>query len=272
MSDDYIQDALFGGHRTPQKYLSPSRGAATTDAYRNHKIAMGVFLAVYFLFVFFNNPKPLKEILKENILLLMVILVAMTVHECAHAWINYKMGDPTAKEEGRVSLNPLVHIDWIGLLLFFLGGLGWAKAVPVDPTNFKEPDRGMVISAAMGPLSNFMLAILGGAFLKFQMVFLKGFYQANPVIGDWAFSFTLMFIAFNIGVGFFNFIPLPPLDGSHVLKHSLPADKREFVTAMEVYGSMILMLVVSSNIPRNLLGPLIKWSMDGIFMMFMIKG
>jgi len=271
MSEDYIQEALFGESPTKQKYQTSSSIPPSIDPYRTHKIVLGVFLVFYLLFVYFTNPRPIAEILKENILLLMVILVAITIHESAHAWINDQMGDSTARLEGRISLNPLVHIDWIGLLLFFLGGLGWAKPVPVIPSNFKNTDRSMILSAAAGPISNFLLAFIGGGFLKLQMMFLKGFYVAHPMIGEWAFSFTILFIGLNIGIGSFNFIPLPPLDGSWVLKYSLAEENRHFVTTMEAFGSMILMLVISSNIPRNLLAPLVKWSMDLIFMVFMIK-
>ena len=134
-------------------------------------------------------------------------LICLTVHELSHGLAAYKLGDPTAKLNGRLTLNPLSHVDWIGLFLLLAVGVGWAKPVPVDPRNFREPRKGMAITALAGPLSNFVLALvsLGTGSLLFH------FGPANQPVA-YILLFLCQLSVLNVGLGLFNLIPIPPLE------------------------------------------------------------
>ena len=154
-------------------------------------------------------------------LLLSVVatFVALCVHEYAHAFAAYKLGDDTAEKRGRLSLNPLNHIDPIGAISMILFRFGWAKPVPIDPRNFKKPKRDFAIVALSGPLSNIILAFIS------TLLFLV-FYKLLPGAPSGTFNFSVLyytclffsiFSSLNVGLGVFNLIPLPPFDGSRIL-------------------------------------------------------
>ena len=139
------------------------------------------------------------------------VLVCLTVHETCHGLAAYALGDPTAKRMNRLSFNPLHHIDWLGLASMFICGFGWAKPVPVDMRYFKNPKAGMALTALAGPVSNFLLAFL----LMFAASVVSRF-TAGPVV------FLMTTAMLSIGLGLFNLVPIPPLDGSKVLFSLLP--------------------------------------------------
>ncbi|MDR1040708.1 MAG: site-2 protease family protein [Deltaproteobacteria bacterium] len=165
---------------------------------------------------------PSSEDLRQLLLLIPPLLFALTIHELSHGWVAWKLGDPTAKDQGRLTLNPLAHLDPLGTLCIFVTRfIGWAKPVPVDPRRFRNPVRGMAIVAAAGPGANFLTAIASA--LVFKAAWSSGALNALP------FSFsqplgTMLFISFtlNLGLGFFNLLPFPPLDGFRVLSLVLP--------------------------------------------------
>ena len=166
------------------------------------------------------------------------IFLCLTVHETCHGLAAYALGDPTAKSMHRLSLNPLRHIDWIGLLMMFAVGFGWAKPVPVDPRYFKKPKQGMALTALAGPVSNLLLAAAALALLRGAVLVLSG--------TDWAIwlvNFLLELSILSVGLGLFNLIPIPPLDGSKVLAAFLP--DRAYVTLMryERYGILVLLVL-----------------------------
>ena len=150
-------------------------------------------------------------------------LVALTIHEFAHGYVAYKLGDDTAKSLGRLSLNPIDHLDLLGALCMVLFHFGWAKPVPIDPRNFKNPRRGFAITALAGPLTNILVAFLT-AFLYLLCLsnlaetdsFFLNNLQINTVL------FLRYFFAINIGLGIFNLIPVPPFDGSRILNVIIP--------------------------------------------------
>ena len=160
------------------------------------------------------------------------VLVCLTVHETCHALAAYALGDPTAKRQHRLSLNPLHHIDWLGLAMLMLAGFGWAKPVPVNPYFFKKPKSGMALTALAGPVSNFLLALLALVALRFFLPVLGGASLLN--------QFLLECAILSIGLGVFNLIPIPPLDGSKVLGALLPARQYEMLLRYEHLGILVL--------------------------------
>lgn len=170
----------------------------------------------------------------------------------------YKLGDPTAKMMGRVTLNPFRHFDLFGTLSMLLVGFGWAKPVPFNPHNFKRFRSGSALVALAGPVSNFLMAAVS-LFLYFSVQAIVGFF---PVTGAaeqivWILSTMLaMMVDYNISLGVFNLIPIPPLDGSKVLFSFLPAKAFNFILNFERYGLFILFIVLASGVldgPINLL-------------------
>ena len=163
------------------------------------------------------------------------MLLIIPVHEAAHAFVSYKMGDPTAKNYGRLTLNPLAHFDPFGALAMILAGIGWAKPVPTDVRRFRHPKRDMAISAAAGPVSNLLMAYLG-------MILYKLAYYRMPVnSGQLVMLFLSIFISLNISLAVFNLLPIPPFDGSRIFLAFLPT--RLYFKAMQ-YERYIMMAVL----------------------------
>lgn len=175
----------------------------------------------------------------EALVRVLAILLCLTVHEMFHGLAALALGDPTARDSHRLSLNPLRHIDWFGLALMFVAGFGWAKPVPVDPRYFKRPKQGMAITALAGPASNFLLAFL-------LMLASKVIYLYAPYSAAWnsVFEFCLYTAApLSIGLGLFNLLPIPPLDGSKVLAVLLPDGAYMQLMRYERYGILVLLVL-----------------------------
>ncbi len=176
------------------------------------------------------------------ILRIVAILLCLVVHEVSHGLAAYKLGDPTAKRNHRLSLNPLHHLDVFGLLMMVTVGFGWAKPVPVDPRYFKKPKQGMAVTALAGPLSNFVLAYLAaiGANALAAVMHLRGQTGGAAL----AFQFCYLLVLLNIGLGVFNLIPFPPLDGSKVVAMFLPDHLYVRWMQLEWFGMIVLMAVL----------------------------
>jgi Zn-dependent protease len=171
-----------------------------------------------------------------------VILFALTVHEFCHAWVANILGDDTAKMQGRLTLNPIVHLDVLGTILMFLVGFGWAKPVPVNALNFKDPRRGMLLVAIAGPISNLVMAIIAGVALRFVI----------PAVAESSFSTTaadvisvtvvmiILTLIYGLALAIFNMIPIAPLDGSRVLYGILPMRYADAYSRLEPYGMIVL--------------------------------
>ncbi len=170
---------------------------------------------------------------------IVAVLLCLTVHETCHGLAAYALGDPTAKSQHRLSLNPLHHIDWFGLAAMLLLGFGWAKPVPVDMRYFKHPKRGMALTALAGPVSNLLFALL--ALLCCREIFYRA---PDTDAWAWAFTFAEMLALLNVGLGVFNLIPISPLDGSKVLFAVLPDAAYEKLMYYERYGFFILYALV----------------------------
>jgi Zn-dependent protease len=156
--------------------------------------------------------------LEMFILRIPAILIALTIHEYAHGRIAYLRGDTTARDRGRLTLNPLAHLDPFGTLMMLLGPFGWAKPVPVNPGNLINPRRDMILVAAAGPLSNICVAVLCGVLIRFLSAYGGAGMFHNSQLG----TFLALCFLLNLGLSFFNLIPIPPLDGSQILMGFLP--------------------------------------------------
>jgi Zn-dependent protease len=178
------------------------------------------------------------------------LLLAVTVHEVAHGWVADRLGDPTARLSGRLTLNPLPHIDPVGALAFVIAGFGWAKPVPVNARNLRHPVRDMALVGAAGPVSNFVVAFLGLVALELLRRGGGSAFVIVPLIGVLQYVYL-----FNLALGIFNLIPLPPLDGGHFLPYVLPRGAWPFLRRLEQYGPFLLLVLVISGGTRYVIGP-----------------
>ena len=192
------------------------------------------------------------------------VFLCLTIHETCHGLAAYALGDPTAKSMHRLSLNPLHHIDWLGLALMFTVGFGWAKPVPVNPNYFRKPKQGMAITALAGPISNILLAVL---FLGIgKVIYLYAPYSDGMnTFFDWCL-FTVA--PMSVGMGIFNLIPFPPLDGSKVLAVFLPDGAYMKLMHYERYGILILLALSWLGLGGNALGNAIYGVYEALFHIF----
>ena len=188
----------------------------------------------------------------------LAVLIILTLHECAHALAAYKLGDPTAKNLGRLSLNPIKHLDPLGAICMVFFHFGWAKPVPINARNFKKPKRDFALCALAGPLTNLVFAFI------FAFIYLLMFALLKDVVftSDFLFAlvenlllFVYLFHVINIGIGIFNLIPIPPLDGSRILNVVLPPKYYFGIMRYErkIYLALILWLAFGDFAKRALL-------------------
>ena len=180
--------------------------------------------------------------------LLPAVLIAATCHEFAHALVADRLGDPTARQLGRLSLNPLVHVDPLGTLFFVLFSFGWARPVPVNPRNFANPRLGMLVVALAGPLANIVLAFAVGVLVKTQGL-------TGTLWGDLA----SMLVLINIVLAVFNLIPIPPLDGSRILEGLLPSDQALAYARIQPYGTVVILVLLYTGVVGQVMSPAVRW-------------
>ena len=181
------------------------------------------------------------------------IMIAVSVHEASHATMSNFLGDPTAKMAGRMTLNPLAHIDPIGLLCFAVVGFGWANPVPINEYNFKHRKRDTIIVSAAGGVGNILTAIAFALILKVAMtvnVLNTGILDALILVSQKVIAYNIAFAAFNL------FIPIPPLDGWNILNNLFNIEKYNFVGYIRQYSLIILVLLSMSGILYKVLGPI----------------
>lgn len=184
------------------------------------------------------------------------LAIAFTVHEFAHAYTAYKFGDETAKKQGRLSLNPLRHLDPIGTILIFIAGFGWARPVPVNRFFFKRPQLAGIIVSAAGPISNLLMVIIGFAIVYGVVAKILPPDQPSPIL-----TFLYVFIQLNAVLFVFNLLPIPPLDGYRIIQDLVPADTRAKMTQYESYGIIIFLILIIT--------PLNYYTIQPIFNVFL---
>jgi Zn-dependent protease len=181
-----------------------------------------------------NFPDIPEWIAKSDLIVkIPVLLFAITIHEYSHGKAAYSLGDPTAKLAGRLTLNPLSHLDPVGAIALFLFNFGWAKPVPVNSRYFHNPRRDNILMAISGPISNLAAAFLAGIFIRYFLL-------------PWELYLRVLvyMVLMNLGLGLFNLIPIPPLDGSHVLENILPSHAALKYGALRRYGPLLLFGVI----------------------------
>lgn len=200
------------------------------------------------------------------------IFACLTVHECAHGYVAYLLGDNTAKESGRLTLNPLAHIDWLGAAAMLLVGFGWAKPVPVNPYRFKKGGaRGIVWVSLAGPVSNLVFAfiiVFVYGILFYTMPLVRSNVYVSLIAQSWA--------SLNVGLAVFNLVPVPPLDGSKVLMYFLPYNASAWMEQNSNTLYLGLMLLTFAGFLNKIISPVISCTLSFIysgadFLLFFVK-
>ena len=206
--------------------------------------------------------------LAELLIRAIAVLLAISVHEMSHGYAAYFLGDKTAKSMGRLSLNPLRHLDPVGALCLVVFGFGCAKPVMINPAYFKKPKRDMALTALAGPLSNFILAFLSLA--VFKLLTLAPFMNSSFFAAEWIATFLSTFALLNIGLGVFNLIPIPPLDGSKVFLPLLPPRLYMDIMRYEHLGWIVLIIALGLGVLDPIIGTVGNWILHG--MLFLVGG
>lgn len=195
------------------------------------------------------------------------LLIAFTVHEFAHAYVAYKFGDPTAKNQGRLTLSPLAHLDPFGTILIFIAGFGWAKPVPVNRFYFKNPRLAGVLVSVAGPLSNLVIAFIGTAI--WYILLTTGVLSSLPsnVVTSLEQFFNIL-IRLNIMLFLFNLLPFPPLDGYRIIEDLMPSHIRARMTQYESYGIILFIVLVITPLDQYTIEPLFYYGIDIVMNVF----
>lgn len=205
----------------------------------------------------------------EQLSIIPILLFSVIIHEMAHGWMALRLGDTTARDRGRLTLNPIPHIDPVGSILVPLVSLAaagqvfiaWAKPVPVNPANFRNPRRDSVLVSAVGPLSNFMLALLCGFAVIAAGIVRAGFVESDAGLAVRIAGFLLQMLYggmyVNVALGVFNLMPLPPLDGSHIFAALLPPSAAAAYMRIGFFGILVVLFAMRIPAVNNAFGALI---------------
>ncbi len=209
----------------------------------------------------------IRESLFDFLLTIPCVLIALTFHEFAHGYVAYKLGDPTAKYSGRLSMNPIKHLDPIGTICMVFFGFGWAKPVPVNTRYFKKPRRDMALTAAAGPIMNFILALVGLILMRVMMRVFIAFPPTTQFAANLCsviITFLYLFHYLNLSLGVFNLIPLPPLDGSRIFLTFLPPKYYFGIMQYERIIQVVFLLLLCTDIITLPLSTVVEWLSNGM--------
>lgn len=187
------------------------------------------------------------------------LLIAITFHELSHGYMSYLLGDPTAKQEGRLTLNPIKHLDPIGALGLLFFHFGWAKPVPINPFYYKNRKLGIVLVSIAGPMANFILALITTLIIK--GILLANMVTANTLI----FDFLGILVMYNLSLGIFNLIPLPPLDGSKIVASLLPEKYEMWAYQNERYFMLALFALMYFGVISKIMDPFLNSAIDLVY-------
>ena len=224
-------------------------------------------------YLIFGNG-DLNSYIIQILLCLPIILLSLSMHEAAHGYVAYKLGDPTAKNLGRLTLNPIKHLDPIGFICMLLAGIGWADPVPINTRNFKNPRRDMALSGAAGPLSNLLLAVIFAAVLKVVDLFIWDMEFSSELqlnIAKAVLIFLYYGIQLNITLAIFNLLPAPPFDGSRILYVFLPPKYYFGVMKYERYIALAIMLLFFFGVLSPVISFISSFFLGGLFDLFSIS-
>lgn len=213
----------------------------------------------------------IRSYIIQLLLCLPVVMLALSFHETAHGYIAYKLGDPTARNLGRLTMNPAKHLDILGFLCMLLFGFGWAKPVPINTRYFKKPKRDMVLTAIAGPISNVLMAFIFALAMKIFITVTGSFYAPTELIGYMKYLFYLFLrlgIRLNIGLAVFNLIPIPPLDGSRLITSFLPPKAAYWVIKHERIIYIVLLVALFVGVLDPILNFVTSGLMDLIYLIF----
>ena len=200
------------------------------------------------------------SVLTDILMSIIPALICITFHELSHGYVAYRLGDNTAKNMGRLTLNPIKHIDIMGLLMMIVFKFGWAKPVPVDMRNFKNPKAGMAITALAGPVSNVILA--GIAFFIYGVLFV---WLSGSDFGQQVLSMIYITGYLSIALAVFNLLPIPPLDGSKVLAAALPDRAYDWLMRRERYGMLLLIVLSLADVGGGIINQAISVVWTGLY-------
>ena len=198
----------------------------------------------------------INHFMQQLVILAPPFLFALTFHELAHGYVAWNLGDPTAKNAGRLTMNPLKHLDPLGVIAFIIMKIGWAKPVPVDPRYFKDPQKGMLLVALAGPAANVLTAVVSAVLVKgLIMMPVIPMFILKPMVGMLVASVWI-----NIMLAVFNCLPIPPLDGSKVLMGLLPPDAARSYAKMEPFGFILLLVLFYAGLIGKVIMPIISYA------------
>ena len=220
-----------------------------------------------------SGGSDIKSYIIQLLLSLPIILLALSLHETAHGYVAYKLGDPTARNLGRLTLNPVKHLDPIGFLCMLLAGFGWANPVPINSRNFKNPRRDIALTSIAGPVSNLLLAFIFVIIFRFSYEpimtnSVRAMLTGNTFLSNalqYTYIFIYLAIQMNITLAVFNLLPIPPLDGSKILYMFLPPKTYFKIAPYERYISIAFMLLLLTGIISPLLSTVTEYIMNGMF-------
>ncbi len=198
----------------------------------------------------------INHFIQQIIILAPPFLLALTFHELAHGYVAWNLGDPTAKNAGRLTMNPLKHLDPLGVIAFIIMKIGWAKPVPINPNYFKNPQKGMLLVALAGPAANVVLAVASAILVKILLaVPIIPMFVLKPLVGMLVASVWI-----NIMLAVFNCLPIPPLDGSKVLMGILPAQTARSYAKLEPFGFILLLVLFYTGVISKVIMPVINFA------------